>query len=273
MSHQSTIETDILDLINQQRASKDLPPMSAHQTVYEHTLQHANNIASGNVPFGHHRFADRIKLLHQQFKLTAASENVAMGQKTAAEVFSSWMSSEKHRQNIEGDFNLTGIAVVQNNSGTNIFTQIYAKTLEEISQDPPEEDQYYLVSSKASNSLNQKILLFVNEYRIQQQLMPLETKSEIEVAATAHAQNMADEQIPLGHDGFESRAQTLIHQIDAHKVGENVAVGPADARAITDSWLKSPKHLKNICSDFSYTGIAVVSNDEDQFYYCQIFVK
>ena len=77
MSYKLTIETEILSLINQHRALKNLPPLTFHKTVYEHSLQHANNIASKNVPFGHHGFADRIKALHQDLKLTAATENVA----------------------------------------------------------------------------------------------------------------------------------------------------------------------------------------------------
>ena len=273
MSYKLTIETEILSLINQHRALKNLPPLTFHKTVYEHSLQHANNIASKNVPFGHHGFADRIKSLHQDLKLTAATENVAMGQKTAEEVVNSWISSNKHRQNIEGSFNLTGIAATQDTEGITVYTQIFAQSLEDILEDNIEEDQFYLVSSKASNSLNNKILLFINEYRIKQQLMPLTVKSEIVEAAQLHAQNMAENHAPLGHEGFEIRAQKIILQLNAQQVGENVALGPADPKAIIDSWLNSPKHLKNIEGNFAYTGIAAVSKNDQEVYYCQIFVQ
>ncbi len=57
--------------------------------------------------------------------INAAAENVAYGQMSAEEVVDGWLHSPGHRQNIEGDYNLTGIGVAQNKDGVIYFTQIF----------------------------------------------------------------------------------------------------------------------------------------------------
>jgi len=53
------------------------------------------------------------------------AENVALGQTTAQEAVDSWLSSEGHKQNIEGSYNLTGVGVAQGSDGDLYFTQIF----------------------------------------------------------------------------------------------------------------------------------------------------
>lgn len=127
MASVSDIEIEILQLVNEHRATLDLPPLIFYLTVQEASFQHSNNMARGSVPFGHAGFSERANQLVESLGGSAASENVAMGQRSAREVVQSWLNSEQHRKNIEGDFNLTGISVVKDKNGERLFTQLFIK--------------------------------------------------------------------------------------------------------------------------------------------------
>ena len=76
-------------------------------------------MASGRTPLGHEGFSSRIQSISNQLggPITRSAENVAYGSKSAKEVVSNWLNSPGHRQNIEGEFNLTGIGVARNKRG------------------------------------------------------------------------------------------------------------------------------------------------------------
>ena len=48
--------------------------------------------------------------------------------RSARLVVEGWIASAGHRQNIEGDFTLTGIGAAAGRDGTRYFTQIFVKT-------------------------------------------------------------------------------------------------------------------------------------------------
>jgi uncharacterized protein YkwD len=65
---------------------------------------------------------DRLKNAGITYK--TAGENIAMGQKSAQEVFNSWMNSEVHRANIlNGSFNKMGGGL--SDSSSKYWTQIF----------------------------------------------------------------------------------------------------------------------------------------------------
>jgi hypothetical protein len=66
---------------------------------------------------------------------TAAAENVAQGQHTAAQMNADWMNSPGHRANILGDFTSIGIAFVTAN-GTTWGVQDFAKYADQASPSP-----------------------------------------------------------------------------------------------------------------------------------------
>ena len=59
---------------------------------------------------------------------TAAGENIANGQRTAAEVMNSWMNSSGHRANIlNSAYNQIGVGVAKNKNGNLFWTQMLVR--------------------------------------------------------------------------------------------------------------------------------------------------
>ena len=61
---------------------------------------------------------------------SAATENVAYNQgynDPATQVVKSWLQSSGHRQNIEGQYKLTGVGIAKNARGEYYFSQIFRK--------------------------------------------------------------------------------------------------------------------------------------------------
>lgn len=86
-------------------------------------------MAQDVVKFSHQGFANRIKALEDDISSQAA-ENVAqnMGYNDpASQAVAGWIESEGHRQNIVGNYNLTGVGVAKNQQGEYYFTQIFIR--------------------------------------------------------------------------------------------------------------------------------------------------
>ncbi|WMX13507.1 MULTISPECIES: CAP domain-containing protein [unclassified Aureispira] len=268
MTNISDLELEILELINQHRASLNLTPLSIHPSIQNSSFQHSTNIAKENIPFGHEGFSERANTLVQVLNGSAAAENVAMGQRSAKEVVDGWLNSSGHRNNIEGDFNLTGISIVKNSQNENIFTQLFIKA-PVTNLDTLEPSQ----EGTTDVNLNYAILKLINKHRSGQYLPPLQINPHIQAIATQHAQAMASGKIPFGHQGFEDRAKQLLSKLHGSSVAENVASGQENAPSIVNSWLDSSSHRNNIEGDFNLTGIGIAKSETQKVFYCQILIK
>lgn len=125
----SEIESEVLDQINQYRVSKGLSTLTASEPITREARKHSRNMANGIVPFGHEGFEARIQATGIAY--LSAAENVAYNYgyaDPASIAVNGWILSQGHRQNIEGNFNLTGIGVIENDSGTFYLTQIFMRT-------------------------------------------------------------------------------------------------------------------------------------------------
>ena len=111
-----TAETTALGIINQERAKMGCVPLVMQTQLMAAARTHAKNMAEKNF-FSHvgldgSTFADRIRA--QGFRGGYLAENIAAGQRTAAEVVSVWMRSKGHRANILNcRYTVTGIALEQ----------------------------------------------------------------------------------------------------------------------------------------------------------------
>ena len=119
------MEGQILKIINEHRRSIGLGDLVYNKAVYNEAKQHSINMANGKTPFSHDGFDNRFDRLMKTVGGSSMAENVALGQTTAQDVVDSWLSSEGHKQNIEGDFNLTGIGIARGNDEDLYFTQIF----------------------------------------------------------------------------------------------------------------------------------------------------
>lgn len=121
------IEVEILQLVNQYRIINGLPMLEMHDFIYTEANAHSiYMIEEGQI--SHDNSEMRFSRIRNELNGYSFAENVASGQKTAQEVVNSWLNSDGHRKNIEGDYNYTGISAMRNEMGRYYFTQIFTKT-------------------------------------------------------------------------------------------------------------------------------------------------
>jgi uncharacterized protein YkwD len=124
----SSMNADIVDLVNQIRHAKNLPPLKVLQAASIAALSHSQDMAYKRVPFGHDGFKQRAIVLANELNGSSATgENVAYGKMTAKEVITAWLRSKAHRANIEGDFTYTGVGVAKDSKGLIYYTQLFIK--------------------------------------------------------------------------------------------------------------------------------------------------
>lgn len=122
----STIEKEILQLVNQHRDSLSLGALMMNNIIFIECRQHSTDMANTD-SMNHIGSDDRKNNIFSKFGGTGFGENVAYGYSSAQLVVTAWLNSPGHKANIEGDFNYTGISVVKNSKGVNYFTQIFIK--------------------------------------------------------------------------------------------------------------------------------------------------
>lgn len=124
------LEESVYQQINQYRQSKSLPPLSLNETISQQARLHSEAMAKDQVPFSHNGFENRISAIAKSIPYRRAAENVAYNQgysDPTTQSVQGWLNSTGHRQNIEGEFDLTGIGVSKNTKGEYYFTQIFIK--------------------------------------------------------------------------------------------------------------------------------------------------
>ena len=96
-------------------------------------IQNKSNLTIwGNVRFGHNGFQQRVQIIGRSLPYQKAAENVAFNKghaDRANRAVRGWINSRGHRQNMEGQFDLTGIGVAKNAAGEYYFTQIFISDL------------------------------------------------------------------------------------------------------------------------------------------------
>lgn len=123
----SNLEQSILEQINQYRVSQSLPPLTLDPDISQQARLHSQ-FMSQQRSISHDGFEQRISSLSQAVPFISAAENVAYNQGYSTPVdqaVQGWLDSPGHYQNIVGNFDLTGIGVVQNAQGEYYFTQIF----------------------------------------------------------------------------------------------------------------------------------------------------
>ncbi len=125
VSNNNAMSNEILSIINEYRATLNLPPFSSHSLAKEEALDHTGYMIVNN-KVSHDNFFERSDYLKAN-GATAVSENVAFGYRTAQDVVDGWLNSPSHKEAIESNFTHSGISVAQTESGINFFTHIFVK--------------------------------------------------------------------------------------------------------------------------------------------------
>ena len=121
------MSVEILHLLNEHRKEKGLAPLMINEDIVKAALSHSRNMAMKKVPFGHEQFDARMRVLGRKVPSMAWAENVAVGQTSAEGVVRSWLHSMGHRDNIDGNYDLTGIGVAKSKDGQLYYTQIFVR--------------------------------------------------------------------------------------------------------------------------------------------------
>jgi len=124
----TALEQAVHDAVNDYRASVGLDPLAPDATILAEARGHSEDMMSGAVPFSHDGFETRVAAIGEVIAVQSAGENVAhligMPDPVTTAV-QGWVESDGHRENLEGNFNLTGLGAAE--SGNEIYlTQIFA---------------------------------------------------------------------------------------------------------------------------------------------------
>jgi Cysteine-rich secretory protein family len=123
--------------------------------------------------------------------------------------------------------------------------------------------------------LERQVHELVNDHRTAIGLAPLANSEEVAASARQHSRDMAVGYVGLGHEGAETRRQSLSRTISFSRFAENVGANndsrsAAPGTAVSE-WLRSSGHRKNIEGNFAVTGVGI-AHAGDTFFFTQIFL-
>ena len=125
--------------------------------------------------------------------------------------------------------------------------------------------------------LEDEVISRVNAYRRSQGLPLLVEDDFIAAIAREHSVQMAAGRRPLGHDGFNRRADAINEQTGAQSVSENVSYNnyPASAAAerVVTGWIRSPGHHQNMIGDYDRMGTGAARSRDGAWYVTQIYIR
>ncbi|MTI30302.1 CAP domain-containing protein [Xanthovirga aplysinae] len=125
-SDESSINAEILNLVNLHRSSIGKPPLEANEVLFEEAKKHTEYMISID-DINHDGFDERADRIREAVNGSSVAENVAYGYPTAEDVVNGWLNSPGHRKNIEGDYTLSGISALRNKNGVYFYTHIFLK--------------------------------------------------------------------------------------------------------------------------------------------------
>jgi uncharacterized protein YkwD len=114
----------------------------------------------------------------------------------------------------------------------------------------------------------------VNAYRAGRGLPTLAFDTLIARQAREHSVDMANERVPVGHDGRQTRVRRIEQSIPLERSAEIVALvaGYSDPlESALDGWIESEGHRRAMESEADLTGVGIAV-DDTHYYITQIFV-
>ncbi|EKN68473.1 SafA/ExsA family spore coat assembly protein [Schinkia azotoformans] len=130
MNGEKSIETQVIQLTNQQRAKYGLPALATDWELsrvarYKSVDMRDKNYFSHTSPTYGSPFT---MMKNFGIRYTAAAENIAAGQTSPQEVVNSWMNSPGHRQNIlDSRMTHIGVGYAKGGSYQHYWTQMFIK--------------------------------------------------------------------------------------------------------------------------------------------------
>lgn len=129
-------------------------------------------------------------------------------------------------------------------------------------------------NKNAYNQDLQEVTRYVNQYRTEVGVKPVELDDDLCIAACIRAQEMADNDYfshtrPNGSSCFTIMDEMAIHYTWA---GENIAYGYASAASVSNGWYHSERHYGNMVStEFGKIGVGEAADKNGRKYWVQLF--
>lgn len=158
------------------------------------------------------------------------------------------------------------------------FILVCVLTLTSCSQDGESKDlsadlkSNNLVDYAAYSKIELEILSAVNTHRESIGLSSLKKVDDITFQAADHNHYMIGKSA-VSHDNFQKRYATLVNEIGAVAVSENVGFGYSSAAAVVRAWINSEGHKANIEGNYTHFGVSVEQDASGKNYFTNIFVR
>jgi len=120
------VEVEILDLINQHRATLNLNKLQNMSTIKSVAFGHTDYMIENN-EISHANFFQRKEALVDNAGAIAVAENIAYAFSSPQSVVNAWLNSEGHKNVIEGDYTNFDISAEQDENGKWYYTNIFIK--------------------------------------------------------------------------------------------------------------------------------------------------
>ena len=130
------------------------------------------------------------------------------------------------------------------------------------------------INFECKDEIGKECLKLTNDFRIKNNLPPLEWDDSIWAIALTHSKNMAEGVVPFSHKGFNERVNQF--NFTCYKACENVYMCQGYSQYIiahnaVSGWINSPGHKQNLLSDTTHCAIALYNNNYGEFYLTQLF--
>lgn len=124
----AAMQKEILYHINKYRITHGMLMLKTNHLITQEATIHSQDMAKHKLPFGHLKYEQRMGRLFKTIDhAKGGAENVAYNYKTAEIVVKEWLKSPGHRQNIRGNYNLTGIGIARDERGRIYYTQMFVR--------------------------------------------------------------------------------------------------------------------------------------------------
>ena len=132
VSDVTTLENQVITLVNKQRAARGLPALKRGATLSYCARLKSQDMVKRNY-FSHTSptYGSPFQMMEYfGLKFSAAGENIAYGQQTPQAVMNAWMNSPGHRANIlNASYTYIGVGAAKKSSGVIYWTQEFCKPM------------------------------------------------------------------------------------------------------------------------------------------------
>ncbi|EAR96081.2 SCP-like extracellular protein, putative (macronuclear) [Tetrahymena thermophila SB210] len=115
--------------------------------------------------------------------------------------------------------------------------------------------------------MSRAIIDLINQYRKQNNMLQLQFSQNIMPTCEYHSRNIANNEAPFGHDGFEGRVREISLYADFVLVCESVvqSTTPVDCQKLVTELINNERHKKNLLSPTTHACAGVYSKQNSAF--------